>query len=241
MLRFLLGPCNPRVQDAESFPECQGSDRKLRLFACACYHDVCGLMPDPLARASVITAEAFADGELGEERLRGAEAELFGRITAIEEQWRASRGRERAALLPTYAAWALAYQVVRAEAPKAAYYASSNAYLHAAEILNPGAAHHDRAFGRGQAAVEQRQADALRDIFGPTLFRAIGLDSRWLTSTVLDLAKFIYREKSFGRLPILADVLMEAGCDDETLLGHCQGGRPHVRGCWLVDLILGKC
>jgi hypothetical protein len=129
----------------------------------------------------------------------------------------------------------------RAEAPKAAYYASSNAYLHAAEILNPGAAHHDRAFGRGQAAVEQRQADALRDIFGPTLFRAIGLDSRWLTSTVLDLAKFIYREKSFGRLPILADVLMEAGCDDETLLGHCQGGRPHVRGCWLVDLILGKC
>lgn len=55
------------------------------------------------------------------------------------------------------------------------------------------------------------------------------------------MAHTIYEEKAFDRLPILADALIGAGCSDETILGHCRGpGLPHARGCWLVDLVLGK-
>jgi hypothetical protein len=57
---------------------------------------------------------------------------------------------------------------------------------------------------------------------------------------VRKLARGIYHERAFDRLPVLADALEEAGCTDETLLGHLRGPGPHVLGCWAVDLILGK-
>jgi hypothetical protein len=85
----------------------------------------------------------------------------------------------------------------------------------------------------------------LRELFGNP-FRPVTLDPRWLTSTVLDLARTIYEGDPrqaggyMSGLPILADALMDAGCDDEQILGHCRGPGPHVRGCWVVDLLLGK-
>jgi hypothetical protein len=57
---------------------------------------------------------------------------------------------------------------------------------------------------------------------------------------VLLLATGIYSEKAFDRLPILADALEDAGCTDAAILSHCRGEGPHARGCWVVDLILGK-
>ncbi len=54
------------------------------------------------------------------------------------------------------------------------------------------------------------------------------------------LAKYIRDEKAFDRMPILADALMDAGCDSEEIVHHCRAGGPHVRGCWVADLILGK-
>jgi hypothetical protein len=68
----------------------------------------------------------------------------------------------------------------------------------------------------------------------------ITIDPRWQTSTVIDLARIIYDERAFDRMPILADALMDAGCDSEDILNHCRSDGPHVRGCWVVDLILGK-
>jgi hypothetical protein len=64
-------------------------------------------------------------------------------------------------------------------------------------------------------------------------------DPAWLTSTALALARGIYDDRAFDRLPILADALEEAGCDDAEVLGHCRGPGPHVRGCWVVDMLLG--
>jgi len=49
-----------------------------------------------------------------------------------------------------------------------------------------------------------------------------------------------YEERAFDRMPILADALEEAGCDSCDALTHCRGPGPHIRGCWVVDLILGK-
>ena len=79
----------------------------------------------------------------------------------------------------------------------------------------------------------------LRDIFGNP-FRPVSFDSHWRTSDVVGLARAIYEDRAFDRLPILADALMDAGCADEQVLAHCRGDGPHVRGCWVVDLVLGK-
>jgi hypothetical protein len=62
----------------------------------------------------------------------------------------------------------------------------------------------------------------------------------WNDSTVRRIAEGIYEERAFDRLPILADALLDAGCDNEELMQHCRGEGPHVRGCWAVDLILAK-
>jgi hypothetical protein len=70
--------------------------------------------------------------------------------------------------------------------------------------------------------------------------RAGIVDPTWLTSTVVSLAEGIYAERAFDRLPILADALQDAGCDSADVLDHCRGTGPHARGCWVVDLVLGK-
>jgi hypothetical protein len=71
-------------------------------------------------------------------------------------------------------------------------------------------------------------------------FRRTSVDPRARTGTVVSLAHSIYEARAFDRLPILADALEEAGCTDAEILTHCRGPGPHVRGCWVVDLILGK-
>ncbi len=84
-----------------------------------------------------------------------------------------------------------------------------------------------------------QQSHLLRDIFGNP-FRPIAVDPTWLTSTAVGLARGIYDDRAFDRLPILADALQDAGCENSDILAHCRGDGPHVRGCWVVDLVLGK-
>ncbi len=79
----------------------------------------------------------------------------------------------------------------------------------------------------------------IRDIFGNP-FRSIRLNSHWLKPNVLGLARAIYDQKTFDRLHTLADAIMNAGCDNQDILSHCRSIGLHVRGCWVVDLILGK-
>jgi hypothetical protein len=97
----------------------------------------------------------------------------------------------------------------------------------------------DSARGNKPAAEKVVQAALVRCIFGNP-FRPVTLDPSWLTSTVTALARGIYDEWAFDRLPILADALQDAGCDNEDVLKHCRGAGPHARGCWVVDLLLGK-
>jgi hypothetical protein len=83
------------------------------------------------------------------------------------------------------------------------------------------------------------QCEILREFFGNP-FRPMVLNPVWLTSTVVPLAKGIYEDRAFDRLPILADALEDAGCTDAELLGHLRGPGKHVRGCWALDLITGR-
>lgn len=84
-----------------------------------------------------------------------------------------------------------------------------------------------------------QQTILARDIFGNP-FRPVTADPAWLTSTVVALAEGIYTDRAFDRLPILADALEEAGCGDPGVLSHCRGDGQHVRGCWIVDVVLKK-
>jgi hypothetical protein len=80
----------------------------------------------------------------------------------------------------------------------------------------------------------------VRDVVGNP-FRPVAPDPAWLTSDVLALARGIYEERAFDRMPILADALQDAGCTNEDVLSHCRDTQlTHVRGCWVVDLVLGK-
>jgi hypothetical protein len=89
----------------------------------------------------------------------------------------------------------------------------------------------------------------MRDVFGNP-FRPVSLDPgwpQWNGGTVTKIAQAIYDERQLPsghldttRLAILADALEDAGCDQPDLLDHLRGPGPHVRGCWVVDLLLGK-
>jgi hypothetical protein len=84
------------------------------------------------------------------------------------------------------------------------------------------------------------QASFLRDIFGILPFRPLDLFIARQTCTVSSLARGIYDECAFDRLPILADALEDSGCNNRDILGHCRGSETHVRGCWVLDVLLGK-
>ncbi|MCU0704227.1 MAG: hypothetical protein MUF18_09660 [Fimbriiglobus sp.] len=84
------------------------------------------------------------------------------------------------------------------------------------------------------------QAQLVREVFGSLRFRPVMIQPTWRTETVVALATGIYAESAFDRMPILADALEDAGCDHADILSHCRGDGPHVRGCWVVDLLLGK-
>jgi hypothetical protein len=80
----------------------------------------------------------------------------------------------------------------------------------------------------------------VRDIiFNPSAERPL-ISSAWLSADVIALGRACYRTGDFNISPALADALEDAGCDDAEILAHCRGPGPHVRGCWVVDLILGK-
>jgi hypothetical protein len=80
----------------------------------------------------------------------------------------------------------------------------------------------------------------IREIFGHP-FRPVAFDPAWRTDTALTLAKQMYDAREFSATPILADALQDAGCDAEELLSHLRDpSATHVRGCWAIDLVLGK-
>jgi hypothetical protein len=92
----------------------------------------------------------------------------------------------------------------------------------------------------GTSAESRAMAEMVRDVFGNP-FRPVTFDPAWRTEDAVLLAKGMYESRDFSAMPILADALQDAGCDDERVLAHCRGPQQvHVRGCWVADLVLGK-
>src|SRR5262245_45501614 len=197
----------------------EASDRKLRLFAVACCRRVWHLLDDERSRRAVEVAERFADGEATEGE-RGDAAE------AAEQA--STHGDSAAAYHAALAAWCAASH--------AAYYAGDAAHA-AAEALAPFDP--DAPPDSPWEAEDRAQAGLLHDVFGDP-FRTSAFDPSWRTPDALSVATGIYAERAFDRLPILADALEEAGCQERAILAHCRGGGQHARGCWVVDLVLGR-
>ena len=94
-------------------------------------------------------------------------------------------------------------------------------------------------FQQAKQAHEKLLCGLIRDIFGNP-YRSVAFDPAWRTETATGLALKMYDEKQFAAMPILADALQEAGCEQPEILAHCREPGTHVRGCWVIDLVLGK-
>lgn len=197
----------------------KASDRKLRLLAVSFAQRAVHLCEGKRAIDALGVAELIADGE----------ASGGKRVTAY--RWVAKTFSH-----PVSAALAASSHSAAIDSGREAvrYLAIHTAPLDA----EPGAEQlrdHEREREREHVT----QCGILRDIFGNP-FRPVAVDPAWLTSDVVAIANGIYDEKAFDRLPILADALQDAGCEHADILNHCRHSVSHVRGCWVVDLLLGK-
>jgi hypothetical protein len=213
----------------------RASDRKLRLFGCACCRSVWHILPNGHAREIVVAAEQFADGLVTDDELMWAQEAFMWEggpeIGSPHDPYLAALASEAVTQLgrESDAVFAARTGRVVPDWPEQAWEAascSSNQVAH----TTPLAERHQQL---------SQQANFLRDIFGNP-FRPVAFDPAWRTDAVVGLARGAYEDRAFDRLPALADALERAGCADAAVLAHCRGPGPHVRGCWVVDLVLGK-
>jgi hypothetical protein len=199
----------------------RASDRKQRLFAVACCRRLGPLLQDPRVTTALDVAERYADGA-------ATQADLDAALRGASQAQRAQR---RKALLFAYAA------VMDACEPGGLGAAETAAWAEAA--ATDSRVTYGDYVRRTRPDLYASLAALLREVLGNP-FRPVSIDPSWLTPAVVRRAQRIYDGRDFGRLPALADALKKAGCTDADILTHCRQPGPHVRGCWAVDLILGK-
>lgn len=212
----------------------RASDRKLLLFACACHRRVWTLLTDERSRAAVEAEERFADGEIERTAVDHAVAEA----DAVTQSLRARRGNGKPSERARTESWfraAAGVSMLSCLTFTAADIGADNAAL-AVKAWARFSSRKARPAARHERAA---QLALLRDIVGNP-FRPVPFDPSWASENVLLLARHIYESRDFSALPILADALQEAGCENDDVLAHCRGDGPHARGCWVVDLVLGK-
>jgi hypothetical protein len=202
----------------------KAGDRKLRLSAVAFCRGVWDSIRRD-AKDALATVERFADGLALDVERESAKA------AAAREVRRWSKGATRTGL-----SVARATKGVEGAAHEVAWEAAASASAH---ISYPTweAGHESR-----RRRTLQEHCQLLRDIFGNP-FRPVALDPSWVVwndGAVLKMARTIYDQRRFSDLPLVADALEEAGCTVADILGHCRSGGEHVRGCWVMDLLLGK-
>jgi len=190
------------------------SDRKLRLFGCCCCDGIRSLLSDERSQKAIAVAERFVDGLADKDELNAARQEARAAVRYVSGDY-----------LSRYESG-----LAKRAAEVAAYIVGKSVQKVAALI--------------SQVALEA-SSGARRGVYAHPrypLFQAdcVAVNPAWRTSTVVQLAEGIYADRAFDRMPILADALQDAGCDCDEILKHCRGPGPHVRGCHILDLILGK-
>jgi hypothetical protein len=209
----------------------QTGKRKLRLFACACVRGIEHLLRQEGSQQALRIAEAYADGEVGKSEL--ATADQQGRWAVGREDWEHEGEFWQAAEAATH----LTSDRFDPGDRRSVAHASSSA-AHANALCTKQVESHSH-FNAIVAQYSGSHAVLLRDIFGNP-FRPVAFDPAWRTDTAVSLARGMYDAREFSAMPILADALQDAGCEDEAILAHCRdANQVHVRGCWVCDLVLG--
>jgi hypothetical protein len=193
------------------------SPRKLRLFTCASLHRVESVLAEPAGLRAVQAVEALADGTMSHPAALGTVQRAISDLSLSQS-------------LDGFTGGPLHVLIARStlEDPWAA--AQAYAWLVA----------HSQANGRREEELAA-QCDLLRCLFGNP-FRPVPLQPEWLTGNggaAHHLARVIDDEQRFAEMPILADALEEAGCSHPDVLNHCRQ-HVHARGCWVLDLLLGR-
>jgi hypothetical protein len=217
--------CDNDPERMADFLRGKGSDRKLRLFAVACCRRIWHFLEDE-GRQAVELAEGYADGVRTPDELMSAYRIADEGADRILDRSNDTEENERA----YYAALAALWAADEGKADLDVEYLAMHAAHYAA-----------RAAGFGLEVFEQDKL--LHDILGDERPRPARAKLPWLAwqnGMIIHLARGIYEERAFERLPYLADALEEAGCTDEALLEHCHRPNRHVLGCWALDWILGK-
>jgi hypothetical protein len=194
--------------------------RKYRLAAVAACWLFSELLTDERSREALKVAERFADDGATQAELETAYA---GADAAHKQQFAEYRDRDTTDDDDEYHSAAL-HEVAWA-ARHAASGEPEDAFFHLSFL----------------EGTEFLVANVLRDVFGPQT--VVSFNPAWLTPAVTALAHSIYEDRTFDEMPVLADALEDAGCTDEAILAHCRRVDDlagHVRGCWVLDLLLGK-
>jgi hypothetical protein len=199
----------------------RGSSRKFFLVAAGFARQVEDKITHPLYRELIALVEGYADDLIPEHelsrRMRLAEEDRIERSFAMHRNGTIRRLRKGLSADST---------AVRAATPPDGWMAAINALGDAS--------------GAGKRKeLGPRQMELLREIFGNP-FRPVNFNELWRTSTVIALARGMYESRDFSAMPILADALMDAGCDNIDILNHCRQSGQHSLGCWVLDLCLGK-
>jgi|SRR5579883_1668556 len=202
--------------------------RRAALFACACCRRIWTSLSDPRSRTLVEMIERDVD--------EGVD---------VKVRWNAEDEAKKAAVeaefggFATAAVWPLADLSDEATSDQTDSIADTASEAYALAQLGE----RDPLSSIWIVAVKEErryQASLLRDIFGNP-FCPMTFSHSWRTDTAVALASQMYDSRDFSAMPILADALQDAGCDNDDILTHCRDPKqPHVRGCWVVDLILDK-
>jgi hypothetical protein len=218
-------------------------DRRCRLFGCACARMVWDILPTD-GRNAVAISERIAYGQAMAADMDAAAVRVM--LAPITFQQHALCAAGRASLAIFSVRYPPGEEAADRDPLDAARSAAKSLAVRAAGPAPPGyptTAAWESTWNTAFTAARTHQAELVRDIFPPPdhAVRALRLEREWLTSTVLALARQMDDTGDFSAVPILADALQDAGCDNEIMLDRCRAPSGiHSRGNWIVDLVLGR-
>lgn len=215
--------------------------RRLRLFGVACARMIWDILSND-ARNAVVLSERYADGLATQADLRAARVRMVtGPVTFQQQASNAAGWASTGYVGPTGGGRNFVWNPI--EAAREAARALATQAVGALHAGSPDAEDHQTVWDLAFHAARAHQAELVRDIFPPPTqaLQVRRLDPSWLTFTVLSLARQTDETGEYSALPILADALQDAGCDNQLILDRCRiPSGIHSRGNWVVDLLLGR-
>jgi hypothetical protein len=238
MLEFLLSDIVTLVDDLPSeaerrairgYLERDTVRRKLALFAFACCRLVWDEVADGRSREAIETAERYIDGLASRDQLNETSLASHHARNSIGRTRGADRAKDHVRRVAANACWAATSALL-------------GKGVSGEDVMMAAAESADVAVWAGLYAdpldARTGQAQLLRCVVSNP-FQPIAFDPAWRTQTAVAITRGMYDGRDFAAMPILADALQDAGCEHEGILDHCRKPGEHVRGCWVVDLVLG--